>query len=254
MRGSRVFLLSHLISKKLPLALLIVFPLAGCPGQTQVKPERKASLPVIPSSVPRPQAGDPIEQDTAEQAIATVTSGNEAVRDEVDPTSKACLGCTVDSALEGMPPAGGGALNEELLNQFVDQAFAADAACQKVFTGNKGNTTSAPTQGYARSFAKSFAQDVCSPLHEDVYRVQSAGPGKTATDALARGAFSKYLGPYSKPGSIENVAATYRMSYALSFRESSGNFQEGRDTSANNKTYEIYKILTICICNYITKS
>ncbi len=238
MRGSRAFLLSHLFSKKLPLALLIVIPLAGCPGQTQVKPERKAAIPAIPSSAPRPQAEDPIEQDTAEQALATVTSGNEAVREETDPTSKLCNGCAIDSALGTFPPAAGGALNEELLNRLVDQAFAADDACQKVFTGNKGNYTSAPTQGYARSFAKSFAQDVCSPVHEEVYRVQSAGPGSTATDALARGAFSKYLGPYSKPGSIENLSATYRMSYALSFRESSGNFQEGRDESANNKTYE----------------
>ncbi len=218
--------------------MLMTPPLVGCPGASQVKRDRKATAPAISSAPTRPQAEDPIEEDTAEQAVESIDRANQAVRDEVDPTNKGCTDCTVQSDSGISPPTVGGVLNEELLNQLVDQAFASDASCRKVFTGNKGNYSSAPTQGYARSFAKSFAQDVCSPLHEEVYRVQSAGPGNTATDALARSAFSSYLAPYKAGGSLENLAATYRLSYALSFRESSGNFQEGRDESANNKTYE----------------
>ena len=125
--------------------------------------------------------------------------------------------------------------NSELIETLVDQAFANNLNCRKVFTGNRGSYEYVQNSAYARTFARSFAKDLCSP-QPGVGEIQRASPGNPQKDALALERFSRFAKPNATSGSVENLIATYSLSYSLALRESSGNFSEGKDATASNNT------------------
>lgn len=117
------------------------------------------------------------------------------------------------------------------IDEMILTAFDSDPSCKKVFTGNKGNTTTAGLP-YAKTFAYSMIQDMCNPSNADIGNTLSE-PSLSSKDAMSLGLFNK--GSKSSK-SVDNLATTYALMFALGQREADGNFKEGRDMAANNKS------------------
>lgn len=117
------------------------------------------------------------------------------------------------------------------IDKMVETAFNSDKSCSKVFTGNKGNTTSAGLP-YASTFAYSMIQDMCNPEMADIGKNLSM-PSFGSKDILSLSHFNKGSTSISDP---KNLATTYALVYALGQRESDGDFKRGRDISGNNKS------------------
>jgi hypothetical protein len=152
---------------------------------------------------------------------------------------------------------------QNVLDAIVKDTFAKDQSCRVVFTGNAGNTSNGDIT-YAKAMAYAMAEDMCnkSEAHESFLK----GP-RTTDDALHFDHFNgKSLGKVPK----NNVAATYALTYALGYRESSGNFIQPRDpwavplntgseeetgftqTSANSLNPEKSKVAKNIFKNYVS--
>jgi hypothetical protein len=117
------------------------------------------------------------------------------------------------------------------IDQMIETAFNSDNSCKRVFTGNKGNTSTAGLP-YAKTFAYSMIQDMCNPEMAGIGKNLSM-PSFGSKDILSLSHFNKGSTSKSDP---KNLATTYALVYALGQRESDGDFKRGRDTSANNKS------------------
>lgn len=116
------------------------------------------------------------------------------------------------------------------LDALLNKAFTNDFSCSRVFTGNAGNYASAKFS-YARTFAYSMIQDLCSEDFPGSVLDIFQRPAMNAKDALSLEEFNKGA---NLEKSRDNLIATYALAYALGQRESNGNFSEGRDITANN--------------------
>ncbi|NDD90949.1 hypothetical protein EBZ37_02530, partial [bacterium] len=218
--------------------------LVGCPGKSAVKrdpsswqaepavaarPIREEPLPQAVSSFPAVSSEAPVPPVDAQVYQAHLSL------DKLDPQSQVCQDCTSQpQVIPPSRPAGSRNVDTELLDSLVEQALAQDQNCRKVFTGNAGSYELLSKSGYAKTFARAFAQDVCHPVSPTVLAVQSASPSSAAKDALARSAFTPFVKTSVTDGDLKNLAATYSLSYSLGLRESSGKFSQGRDKTASN--------------------
>lgn len=139
---------------------------------------------------------------------------------------------TVDSSVSGdsqycprpISPVPLEALEGSTIDEIVDEAYAKDPSCKKVFTGNKGDYAY-PNKAYARTYAFSMAQDMCTAgAVQEVLSSPPMGP----KDALSLPHFAK------TDTSNDHLVATYALTFSLGMRESNGNFGLGRDRSASN--------------------
>ena len=124
-------------------------------------------------------------------------------------------------------------IDTQALRSIVQDSFQQYSDCRNLVTGNmyKGEPDiEKVSPEYAMTFALSFAKEICSPEDSDRFTVLSS-PSMGASDVLSVDAFNKTA---SKTAGAKNIAATYAVLYTLGYRESSGNFLEGRDLSANN--------------------
>lgn len=116
------------------------------------------------------------------------------------------------------------------LDEIIDGAYKNDESCRKVFTGNGGNYDDVKLS-YVRTFAYSMAQDICSGEEEGNLSSIFQQPSLGNKDALS---LSQFNGGSTSEKSLDNMVSTYALTFTLAQRESSGNFSEGRDMSANN--------------------
>jgi hypothetical protein len=119
---------------------------------------------------------------------------------------------------------------DEQFDQLIEKQFLSEKNCQLIFTGNKGNYSSAKLS-YAKIFAHSFLQDICSKDVPGSVLDLFQQPPMGSKDALSLGQFNHGT---RKVKSLDNQVATYALIYSLGQRESNGNFNEGRDLTANN--------------------
>lgn len=117
------------------------------------------------------------------------------------------------------------------IDSMIASAYGSDKSCKTVFTGNKGNTTTAGLP-YAKTFAYSMIQDMCNPGKADIGNKFSM-PAFGSKDVLSLSHFNKGAVSTKDP---KNLATTYALVYALGQRESDGDFKRGRDISGNNKS------------------
>ena len=115
-------------------------------------------------------------------------------------------------------------------DRLIEESFVTDESCSKVFTGNAGNYATAGLP-YARTFAYSMLQDLCSEDVPGSILNIFQQPSMNSKDVLSLSEFNKGS---STSKSLDNLATTYAISYSLGQRESNGNFSEGRDLSATN--------------------
>jgi len=122
--------------------------------------------------------------------------------------------------------------SNNFIEALVDKAYAEDKSCRNVFTGNKGGY-SIVKKSYTKAFAYSMVQDLCAPEKHNFFSeaFQLASMGQN--DVLNLSVFNK--GTSSKKD-MSNFISTYAITYALGQRESDGNFKEGRDLTAGNKS------------------
>jgi hypothetical protein len=113
------------------------------------------------------------------------------------------------------------------LDELISKSFKSDESCQKVFTGNKGNTEQGD-ETYAKALAYAMAEEMCgnSELHQNF-----VGKKLNNSDALS---LKEFDGSNVGKTNSNNAAATYSLIYALGYRESSGNFIRPRDPWAKN--------------------
>jgi len=130
--------------------------------------------------------------------------------------------------------------NNSFLDELISKGFKSDPSCQKVFTGNKGDYEDAD-ESYAKTFAYSIAQDMCSggktgsladilEQPEIKLNYNSAVNKGESWDVFS---IPKFADRTKKQKSPDNLVATYALVYSLGLRESSGNFNEG---TYNNHT------------------
>jgi hypothetical protein len=117
---------------------------------------------------------------------------------------------------------------QNLLDSLITDAFDKDDSCRVVYTGNGDRKTPDSERvatadiTYAKVMAYSMAEDMCAS--NEVH--QSFNKRGGYEDALNRDEFNgKKIGKVSE----NDVAATYALTYALGYRESSGNFNQPRD-------------------------
>ena len=133
--------------------------------------------------------------------------------------------------------------SNKLLEQILSSATREDASCAEVFTGNAGNVEKT-SYSYVRMFAYSMAQDLCDGgapgtmsdlLQQPEFKLgfDSKVNNGATWDALGLSHFSQGTSQEKGP---ENFIASYALAFSLGRREAGGNFNEGRDISANNTT------------------
>lgn len=127
-----------------------------------------------------------------------------------------------------------GSSTSGVLDDLISKAFNSYDSCRNVFTGNEGDYEN-PDQAYARTFAYSMAQDICTGNkpgsladlleHPQIDLDFNSKVNKEASwDAFS---IPKFGEGTKKQKSPENLVATYALVYSLGLRESSGNFNKG---------------------------
>jgi hypothetical protein len=115
--------------------------------------------------------------------------------------------------------------------------IATNSSCAQVFWKNRGLAPKA----YMRGMALVFARAVCQSGRADVQVVSSAravpGPETNKTDALTwyEAQFAA-LGMSNATDGVDTLRHSYTLLIGLGMRESSGQYCEGRDRSANFTT------------------
>jgi|GEM_PF-5792006 len=124
-------------------------------------------------------------------------------------------------------------INMDLVMDLADDGFATNNDCRRVFTGNAGNYAYAE-ESYARTLARSFAQDLCAPITDTLHSTQGLALGHSSDDAFNLDHFASNVQALQNKGADGRIAATYALLYTHALRESNGYFLEGRDVSASN--------------------
>jgi len=122
--------------------------------------------------------------------------------------------------------------DDQFVDGLIEQAYLQDKSCRSVFTGNAGGYSDVK-KSYTRIFAYSMIQDICAPVGRDQISQALQLPKMGTQDALGLKQFNN--GAKSE-ASMDNLITTYSLTYALGQRESDGNFREGRDITAQNKS------------------
>jgi hypothetical protein len=131
---------------------------------------------------------------------------------------------TVPPSIDCAPSA---QISSAYLDELINKSYESDESCKVVFTGNAGDTHPGDVT-YAKALAYAMAEEMCSnsELHQTFLNKDVSKNDEYSKDALRLDRFnSKSAGA----ASVDNVAATYALTYALGYRESGGNFKRARD-------------------------